>query len=310
MIPFEEAITSATKKVMLSVVHINSVHLTEYFFEQVPVRGVGSGIIFDADGYILTNAHVVNGAEKLEVTLENGEKYIGKVVGADEKTDVALLRIDAINLPVPKFADSDEIEVGQLAIAIGNPLGLAGGPTVTVGVVSATNRAIQTEKGYVEGIIQTDASINPGNSGGPLVNSDGWIMGINTAMVPFAQGIGFSVPINTARKIAEDLIQYGEVRRPYIGITGIEINKKAVAHFDLPTESGIIIIKVMPGSPAEKSGIIGGDIIVSVDGVRIKTMRELVHAIEKKGIGKKIDLEILRGEKRFSVDVIVEKATE
>lgn len=307
MIPFEEAVIAATKKVLPSVVHVSNVQLARHFFQQVPVRGVGSGIIADKDGYVLTNAHVVNEAEELEVTLDDGRRFKGEVAGADQLFDVAVLKIGAINLPVPKFGNSDELEAGQIAIAIGNPLGLAGGPTITTGVISAANRTIQTGMGVVEGIIQTDAPINPGNSGGPLVNSSGEVIGMNTAMIPFAQGIGFAIPINLARKILDDVILYGEIRRPWLGISGIDITKKVVEYYKLPTEKGVIVLNVSRGSPAEKNGIKEGDILLSVDGKSINTMQDLIREIWKAGVGKKIALEVLRGKKKIEVEVKLEK---
>lgn len=307
MIPFEEAVISATKKVLPSVVHVSNVQIARYFFSKVPVRGVGSGIIADKDGYILTNAHVVNESHALEITLDDGRKFRGIVAGADAMFDVAVVKIDALNLPVPKFGDSDCLEAGQIAIAIGNPLGLSGGPTITTGVISASNRSIQTEAGMVEGIIQTDAAINPGNSGGPLVNSAGEVIGINTAMIPFAQGIGFAIPINLARKILDDVILYGEVRRPWLGITGIDITKKVVEYYKLPAENGIIVMQVPEGGPAARNGIKEGDILLSVDGQKICTMQNLIREIWRVGVGKKIVLEILRAKKKFDVQILLEK---
>ena len=307
MIPFEEAVISATKKVIPSVVHVSKVQLAQYFLQKVPVQGVGSGIIADKDGYIITNAHVVSDAQMLDITLDDGRKFKGEIAGMDGVLDIAIVKINALNLPVPKFANSDEIEVGQLAIAMGNPLGLAGGPTITAGVISATNRTIQTGKGFVEGIIQTDAAINPGNSGGPLVNSEGRIIGINTAMIPFAQEIGFALPINAARKILEDVILYGEVRRPWLGVTGMDITKKVVEYYKLPLESGVIVMKVSQKSPAEKNGIKEGDIITAVGGEKITSMRDLLREIAKTGVGKKITLEVLRKNARFECGITLEK---
>lgn len=307
MIPFDEAVVSATKKVVPSVVHVSSMQVANYFFQRVPLQGVGSGVIVDSDGYILTNAHVVAEAAEIEVTLENGQKHRGKIAGMDRSMDTAVIRVDALNLPVPKFGDSDNLESGQLAIAIGNPLGLAGGPTVTVGVVSAVNRSLQTEREYMEGMIQTDAAINPGNSGGPLVDSEGRVIGINTAIVPYAQGIGFAIPINAARKIAEEIILHGEVIRPWLGISGMDITKKVVTYYGLPVEKGAIVMRVAEGSPAEKSGMEEGDIILSADGKKIGGMRELTREIGAKGVGKKIVLEILRGKKRMEIEATLEK---
>jgi serine protease Do len=311
MIPFDEAVISAMKKVAPSVVNIANVMLMrDNYYRVIPVKGVGSGLIIDSSGFILTNAHVIEGAREIEVTLVDGRKFPGKVVGVDKSTDIAVIKIDDTNLPVPKLGDSDKLMVGQIAIAIGNPLGLVGGPTVTTGVVSALNRSIQSEKGFMEGLVQTDAAINPGNSGGPLVDSSGVVFGINAAIVPFAQGIGFAIPINTARRIAESLMAYGEVQRPWLGITGLDITPKVVAYYDLPVSKGIIVMRVVPNSPADKAGLEEKDVIQKIDDVSISNMKDLTNEINKKSVGERVRLTVIRGKERFTVEAKLGKAPE
>ncbi len=197
-----------------------------------PVQGMGSGIMVDGSGYILTNNHIVENAEGMVVSMFDGTQLDGVLVGNDPMSDIAVVKVDAgkKKLPVAKLGDSDKIRVGQLAIAIGNPFGfMLRGPTVTVGVISALKRTIQAEKGVYENLFQTDAHINPGNSGGPLINSSGEVIGMNSANIPFAQGIGFSIPINGAMSIAKELIEHGKVIRPWLGILGIGLNKEIAA---------------------------------------------------------------------------------
>ncbi len=200
--------------------------------------------------------------------------------------------------------------VGQIAIAIGNPLGLAGGPTVTTGVVSALNRSIQSERGFMEGLVQTDAAINPGNSGGPLVDSGGVVFGINTAIVPFAQGIGFAIPINAARRVADDLMAYGEVQRPWLGITGLDVTPKVVAYYDLPVNKGIIIMRIVPNSPADKAHLEERDLVLKIGDVSIENMHDLINEINKRNVKDRIRLTVIRGKEKFSVELTLGKAPE
>jgi S1-C subfamily serine protease len=311
MIPLDEALISATKKVIPSVVNIANVRLVrDYYYHVIPVKGVGSGLIIDSKGFILTNVHVIEGAEEIEVTLEDGRKFPGRVRGADPSTDIAVIKVDDKSLPVPKLGDSDKLMVGQLAIAIGNPLGLAGGPTVTSGVISALNRSIQSERGFVEGLVQTDAAINPGNSGGPLVDSSGAVIGINTAIVPFAQGIGFAIPINTAGRVAEDLIAHGEVIRPWLGITGMDITPKVVAYYGLPVSKGIIVMRVVRSSPADLAGLEEGDLVLGIGDVGLNDMQNLIREINKRSVGDRIKLTVLRGRERFIVQAALGRVPE
>ncbi len=228
MIPvIGDLITDAVEEISKSTVNIASVRMIQdQLFRVFPIEGVGSGVIIDDHGHILTNNHVVDGAHRLKITLTDGRVLNGKVIGKDEMTDLAVVKVycfsDNNNLPYAQLANSDNLKIGQIVIAIGNPFGLAGGPTVTAGIVSSLRRNIQFESGILE--IQTDAVINPGNSGGPLVNMVGEVIAVNIAKMPFAHGIGFAVPINTAKSIMGDLIENGRViTRPWMGVAFIKI---------------------------------------------------------------------------------------
>ena len=218
MVPVsDEILINAVEKISKSVVNIASVRMMQdQIFRVFPVEGVGSGVIIDKRGYILTNNHVIEESERLRITLSDGRIFNGKVVGADEATDLAVVKIEPKeDIPVAALGDSDKLKMGQIVIAVGNPFGLTGGPTVTSGILSSLNRSIQTQTGVLE-LIQTDAAINPGNSGGPLANTAGEVIAINTAKMPYAQGIGFAVPISTAKSILKELIEKGRVSRPWI----------------------------------------------------------------------------------------------
>jgi S1-C subfamily serine protease len=240
--------------------------------------------------------------------MEDGRTFSGEVAGIDTITDVAVIHIEARDLEVPERAKNNNLKIGQMAIAIGSPLGLVGGPTVTVGVVSALNRSIQTEVTYMEGLIQTDAAINPGNSGGPLIDSSGMIIGINSAIIPFAQGIGFSIPIQPAMWIAQQLIEYGEVVRPWISINAVDLNPKIVAYYNLPTDTGVLVTNVLPNGEAEKSGIKQGDIIVRMDDVEINNVRDLLKVMNKRQVGNKVEVEVFRGNEKIVLETVLKKA--
>ncbi len=306
---FDDMVTGAVDKVIPSVVNISEVKLIRDAYLQVhPVPGVGSGFIIDDEGYILTNAHVVYGSREIKVALEDGGIFEGKIKGIDTVTDIAVVKIEANGLPVPEIATKNNLRIGQMAIAIGSPLGLVGGPTVTVGVISALNRSIQTEVTFMEGLIQTDAAINTGNSGGPLINSDGVVIGINSAIIPFAQGIGFAIPIQPAMWVAKQLREHGEVTRPWISINAVDVNPKIVAYYNLPIDKGVLITSVMPGGDADKSGVQAGDILIHTDDIDINSVRDLIKVINKHKVGDRIILELLRGGKKIQVETRLEKA--
>jgi S1-C subfamily serine protease len=306
MIPVnQDLIVNAIEKVSKSIVNIASVRTVhDQLFRVFPVEGVGSGIIIDERCRVLTNNHVVDEASRLKITLTDGRMFNGKVIGTDETTDLAVIRLDSTEtLPFAALGDSDDLKIGQIVIAIGNPFGLSGGPTVTAGIVSSLNRKIQFEKGVLE-LIQTDAAINPGNSGGPLINTKGEVIAINTAKMPYAHGIGFAVPINIAKTVMNDLIQNGRViNRPWIGISYIKITKQLAQYYRLPTTEGVLIAQVESQSPADDAGLRKGDIIEPVDGKRIDDNTEISLNVRKKTVNDSLTLTINRYGRRFEVPI-------
>jgi putative serine protease PepD len=322
---FEKDIVNVVKKTMPAVVNISTVTLVEdFFFGVYPQSGIGSGFIIDPKGYILTNYHVVEGARKIDVTLSEGKKYTGKIVGYDKRSDLAVIKIDAENLPYLPLGDSDKLEPGQFAIAIGNPYGL--NRTVTLGIVSALNRTIIEPNGVrLENLIQTDAAINPGNSGGPLINIKGEVIGINTAIKSDAQGIGFAIPINKAKEIANKLIKEGKITYPWIGIRGYAITSDMLDYIKFPVNKGVVIAEVVPGSPADKAGlkggnrviyvdgtqiIVGGDIITKIDGKSVESMEDLRSEIQKRKVGDTVEITYIRNGKEYTVKIKLEAMPE
>jgi serine protease Do len=301
----EDLIVNAVEKISKSVVNIANVRMIQdQLFRVFPVEGVGSGIVVDDRGYILTNNHVVDEAHKLKVTLTDGNVFSGIVVGTDRVTDLAVVKLDSKEaLPVAHLGNSDELKTGQIVIAIGNPFGLTGGPTVTAGIVSALNRNLQFENGVLE-LIQTDAAINPGNSGGPLINTKGEVIGINTAKMPYAQGIGFAVPIKIAKAIMSDLIENGQVtNRPWVGIATIKITRQLAQYYRLPTTEGVLIAKVEPYSPADNAGLRKGDIIEAIDGKRVNDPSQISSNVHKKTINEDIGMIVNRYGRRVEVQL-------
>jgi len=308
----QQAFTNLVKVVTPSVVNISTVskkklvqpfiEISPFFgdlFEEMPSKpryrkesSLGSGFIINKDGYIITNDHVVRDAESIQVKLSNETIYDARIIGSDPKSDIAVIKISAKEpLPVAVLGDSDKLQVGQWAIAIGNPFGLD--RTVTVGVVSATGRSNMGIETY-ENFIQTDASINPGNSGGPLLNVNGEVIGINTAIVAAGQGIGFAIPVNMAKQIVEQLIKKGSVTRAWLGVAIQPVTEDIAASFGLQKAKGALIADVMAGSPAEKAGLKQGDILVTFDGKEIKDARQLQLAVAAAPIGKQLVAEIYR----------------
>jgi Do/DeqQ family serine protease len=266
-------------------------------------QSLGSGFLISTDGYILTNEHVVKGGEKITVKLSDQRTFAARVIGIDARTDVAVLKIEAReDLPTVVLGDSDALQVGQWALAIGNPFGLD--RTLTVGVISATGRANLGIEDY-EDFIQTDASINPGNSGGPLLNIYGEVVGINTAIVAAGQGIGFAIPINLARLIAEQLIETGEVTRGWLGVSIQPLTPELAESFGLDRLSGALVNQVIPGSPAEKAGVQRGDLLVSFDGREVRGVRELQLMVASTPVGRTVQLEVVRGGKRQRLPVTI-----
>jgi len=263
-------------------------------------RSGGSGVIVDKEGYILTNNHVVEGVDKVKVRLNDGREFTATVKGQDRRTDLAVLSIKAKDLPVSALGDSDKLEVGEWAIAIGSPFGLE--HTVTVGVISAKGRS-GLGTGTYEDFIQTDASINPGNSGGPLCNIDGEVIGINAMIIQPGTGIGFAIPINTAKQILNDLIKQGKVVRPWLGISAQDLTPEMMEYFQVKEKEGVLVGQVYPGTGAEKAGLVSGDIIKSVDDRAVKNVNELVKEIQKKKVDQKVKLSLIRNGKEMTVEV-------
>lgn len=277
------------------------------FFGDIPQKefkekSLGSGLIISQDGYILTNNHVIENADDIKVKLSDEEVYEAKIIGKDSKTDLALIKIEAKNdLPIAILGDSDELQVGEWVMAIGNPFGL--NQTVTVGVVSAKGRVIGS--GPYDDFIQTDASINPGNSGGPLINTKGEVIGINTAIIASGEGIGFAIPINMAKDIFDDLKEKGRVVRGWLGVTIQKITPELAKSFKLKTKEGALVASVIKDDPADKAGIKQGDVIIELDGKEIKTSRELVNKVASIKVGKKIKVKLIRDGKKIKVTVKV-----
>ena len=276
-----------------------------------PFEGLGSGVIIDAtQGYVLTNNHVIDGADKIQIQLNDGREIDVKLIGKDPQTDIALLKIsnakDIKNLTAVSIADSDKLRVGDFAVAVGNPFGL--GQTATSGIISALGRSGLNLEG-LENFIQTDASINRGNSGGALVNLNGELIGINTAILAPGGGnigIGFAIPSNMAKSLSEQLIKHGEVKRGILGIKGTEMNSDIAKAFNIDAQRGAFVSEVIPKSSAAKAGIKSGDVLVSVDGKRINSFAELRAKIGTSQLGKEITLGLIRSGKPMEVKVVLE----
>ncbi|AFZ35542.1 HtrA2 peptidase [Stanieria cyanosphaera PCC 7437] len=318
-------VTTVSKAVEPAVVQVNvsraldGVFLPPFFGRQpgnLPsqptLRGLGSGFVIDPNGLILTNAHVVNQADEVTVSFQDGRLLNGEVLGKDPVTDIAVVKVEATDLPTVKIGDSDRVEQGQWAIAIGNPLGLQ--ETVTVGVISATHR-FSRDIGIADkriGFLQTDAAINPGNSGGPLLNAQGEVIGVNTAIIGGTQGLGFAIPINTAQNIAQQLISTGKVEHPYIGIEMVALTPEIKHRLNqIPNrkqrvnqDHGLLIVTVQPDSPASAARLHVGDVIVGIDGQSITKADTLQQLLDRNGVGHKMQLELDREGKNVAIAVI------
>ncbi len=268
-------------------------------------EGAGSGVIIAPDGFVLTNHHVVDQAEGVEVRLTDGHTFRAQIVGSDPATDLAVVRAEATGLPTAELGDSDSLRVGQLAIAIGNPLGFQS--TVSTGVISALGRALRSQAGrLIENVIQTDVALNPGNSGGPLVDSRGHVIGINTAMIFMAQGISFAVPVNTAKWVVGELVTRGKVRRAHLGIAGQvrPIGRRVQRHFELKTPTAVEVVSVEQGGPAHRSGLREGDLIVAVNGQKIASVDDIHRLLTGWSDGSVLSLTILRNGERLQKQVV------
>lgn len=303
-------VSAVVQKSMSSVVGITTVEVKDHLFAQQLVNGIGSGIIVDSNGYILTNSHVISdgNAREINVLFENGEKAEAEVVWADSYMDLAIIKVNKKNLPVAVLGDSDSLVVGELAIAIGNPLGLEFQRTVTSGIISGLNRSVQvSENMVIDNLIQTDASINPGNSGGPLLNAKGEVIGINTAKISTAVGLGFAIPINTAKPIIEEVIKTGTYQKAYLGIKGVSVEEYEMGlGVDLEAESGAVILEVQDNSPAKRAGLQVGDIIIKLDDDVIENMHDLKNSLYSYRPNDKALLEIIRSGEIKKVEVILE----
>jgi len=267
-------------------------------------QGSGSGFIFTPDGFALTNSHVVHGAERIEVTLADGRHPDAAVVGDDPDTDLAVIRVYAPLLHPVRLGESNSVRVGQLAIAIGNPYGFQ--CTVTAGVVSALGRTFRANTGrLIDNIIQTDAALNPGNSGGPLVNSRGEVIGVNTAVILPAQGICFAIGIDTAKYVAGWLMKDGKLRRSYIGVGGqnVPLHRRLVRHYDLKAPSGVLVISIVPGSPAELAGLREGDVMVEFNAQSVLSIDALHKLLKGDQIGIRADLTVMRGTEKLILPI-------
>ncbi len=320
---------SIYKRVSPSVVNITSTALVfDFFYGAVPQQGQGSGFILDKSGHILTNFHVVAGANRgIEVQLYNKHRYSATVVGVDKVHDLALLKIDAPDLQPVTLADSSQLNVGQKVYAIGNPFGLSG--TMTRGIISAI-RPIGTENGgRIEDAIQTDAAINPGNSGGPLLNSSGEVIGINTMIASNgadqSSGIGFAIPINTAKAVLSDLLRYGRVKRPSLGIVSYAIGPDLASQMGLAANYGVLIQRVLPGGAAERAGLhggdeqayvgntpimLGGDLIIAIDGHEVTDPQDISAIMDKHQSGDIVSVTVLRGQRRMTFKLKLDEASD
>ena len=294
---YSKAVINATEGVSPSVVKIEvEAKPRKVRGQQMPSQaGSGSGFVFTPDGFILTNSHVVHNSNKISVVMQNGNKFEADLVGDDPDTDLAVVRINAPDIVSTRLGSSSRLKVGQLAIAIGNPLGFQ--TTVTAGVVSALGRSLRGNSGrLIDDVIQTDAALNPGNSGGPLVNSRGEVIGVNTATILQTQGLCFAIAVDTAKFVAGKLIRDGKIRRSYIGLAGqnVPILRQIVRHYNLPNENGILIISMDENSPAKRAGLREGDTIIEFSGEKVEGIDELHRLLSEETVGIKRSVKVIR----------------
>ncbi len=298
-----KAISEVINNAMNSVVTISTVRMAiDILFGLAPIKGVGSGFIIDDRGFIVTNNHVVQGTSKVTVVLPDGESVDGEVIAGDPYRDLALIKISMSGLKPIKMGDSDKIRVGEIVFALGSPLGLPG-PTVTMGVVSAIGRTITAENIVLEDLIQTDAAINPGNSGGPLINASGEAIGVTTAIIPFAQGIGFAIPINTVKRFLEMIFRFGRPVIVFIGVYVAPLTIETARAVRFPISNGLVVVGVVRGGPAYRVGIQRGDIIVRANGRNLYRVSDLRAVVEESIDRGYVELEIYRNGKIYRVEV-------
>ena len=302
-----EDILDVLESVSKSVVHINTVRVVrDYYYRRFPVQGSGSGFILDNEGHVVTNAHVIKKADKIGVVLHGNKPVEGTILGVCRSIDIAVVKIDPGELHPAVMGDSDKVRVGERVYAIGNPFGLVGGPTVTSGVISAKERSIQSPEASMDGLIQTDAPINPGNSGGPLVDMKGNVIAINTAIIPYAQGIGFAIPANRAMECIEQIKTHGSMMTPWIGIQGVSVTPQVASYYNLGVDHGVLVTSIVPGSPAQKSRIETGDVILGLGRKAVKNVEDLRRELDKHRVGEELGLNIARGRQRGTVSIRIE----
>jgi S1-C subfamily serine protease len=303
---YSRAVVSAAERVSPSVAKIEVTQTARARNGDSRERhGGGSGFVFTPDGLVLTNSHVVHDASRIQVSLPDGRHLPAHLIGDDPATDIAVIRIDAPSLPAVELGDSQKLRVGQLAIAIGNPYGFQ--YTVTAGVVSALGRSLRSYSGrMIDDVIQTDASLNPGNSGGPLVSSDGKVIGVNTATIMGAQGLCFAIGINTAKFVASRLLQQGRIRRAYIGVEAqtVPLHRRIVRFYDLPKETGVMVIGVESASPAQKAGLREGDVIVALAGQAVGGIDDLHRMLTEAQVGIKASIVVIRRTEKLELPVV------
>jgi S1-C subfamily serine protease len=311
---YSAAVTSAAETVSPSVVNIEVRHSLDSRSPSPGGRpaersGSGSGFMFTPDGFILTNSHVVHGANKLGVALSDGRSFEARLIGEDPDTDLAVIRINGDNLVPAALGDSRSIRVGQLVVAIGNPYGFQ--CTVTAGVVSALGRSLRSQSGrLIDDVIQTDAALNPGNSGGPLVTSRGEVIGVNTAVIMPAQGLCFATAVNTAKRVAGLLIRNGKIRRGQIGVAGqnVMLHRRQVLLHNLTISSGVLIVSLEPNGPAHRAGLREGDVIVAYGNHPVASIDDLHRLLTEEQVGVKVGLTVLRGNEKIILDVLPEES--
>jgi S1-C subfamily serine protease len=302
---YSRAVTTVVEAVGPAVVSI-SVGRDSVDGNGVEPMGAGSGILLTPDGYVLTNHHVVREANRMRLTMTDGARLGAVPVGTDPPNDLAVVRADGSGLPYAALGDSAALKVGQLVIAIGNPFGFQS--SVSTGVVSATGRGMRSiDRRLIENVIQHTAPLNPGNSGGPLVDSRGRVVGINTAIIATAQGLGFAVPSNTARHVVSQILAHGRVRRGYLGIGGRQrpLSRRMVRYFGLPRESGVEVVSLDPKGPAGESGIRPGDIVVGMNGHAVESVDDLHRLLSEVVVGEPARIDVLRGSERSTVEVVI-----
>ncbi|MTI47418.1 S1C family serine protease [Sporosalibacterium faouarense] len=300
---YTSPVVEVADEVLPSIVMIkNKQQLSSGFMSQSVDSGTGSGIIYKSDGYIITNQHVINGASEIEVILHDGRSFDARILGEDEKTDLAVIKIEGNNFPAAKLGNSDNIKVGQLAVAIGNPMGEEFSGSVTAGIISAMDRTLNMGTNKIK-LIQTDAAINPGNSGGALVNKNGEVIGINSIKLSATdvEGMGFSIPINDALPIIEELVENGYIKRPWIGVTIGNVTEALSQRYNVPI--GVFISQVDPSGPAAKVGLRTNDIITEIEGDKVETVSELSKIMEEYEPNDNITLKIYRGDKYIDINL-------